>query len=364
MNAHGGRDRRRRFPARRVGLVFAGWAVYAVLAANTILFNRQLHGEPAVPYFDLLRFKLPEALLWALLTFVVLELARRLPVTAANWWHRVPLHLLFAATFHVVGVLVMYVAHPWVRPGGPRAPLPGALVGGILFDVFIYATIVATWHAVAAHGQALRLRNELLEAELRTLRMQLQPHFLFNTLNTVSELIHRDPDLAERAVARLGDLLRWSLKTSSLGEVPLREELHALDLYLDIQRLRHGEGLTLRVDAEPAVLACGVPSLLLQPLVENAIRHGIGSARGTVSVEARREDGRVVLRVSDDGAGLAPVHREGTGLRTTRTRLRKLYGDDHVLRLAGGPRGGTTVEIVVPAREPAPAGPELERVPA
>jgi two-component system LytT family sensor kinase len=339
------------FRARTLALVLAAWTVYGVLLANHVFWVRRMNGLPEIPFRHLLEYQLPEAWLWALLTVPVLFLARRFPVTATTALRRVPLHLAFAVLVHLVGVVVLYLAHPFVRRGGPRLEMPTGLLAGLFFDVFIYAAIVATVHAVTAQGQALRLRNELLEAELRMLRMQLQPHFLFNTLNAVSELIHRDPGRAERAVARLGDLLRWSLQSSSLKEVTLREELNALDLYLDIQRLRHGDGLHLRVAADPAALDLAVPSLLLQPLVENAIRHGVrGAPAGTVTVEARQVDGRLRLAVADDGRGLDAGFREGTGLRATRARLDGLYGEDQEMRLGAGENGGTRVEVTIPAR--------------
>ena len=349
------RARPRWLAALRVfGLVFAGWTVYGVLQANSVYWFRQLDGTaPPVTFVQLLRYLVPEAWLWVPLTLGVLAAAYRLPITATNWPHRVPLHLLFGLLFHLAGAFAIYFAHPLIRYG-PRPVLPRFLLAGMLFDLFIYSAIVASVHAVVAHRQALRLRGELVQAELRMLRMQLQPHFLFNTLNAVSELIHRDPLRAERALARLGDLLRWSLQSSSLKEVSLREELGALEIYLDIQRLRHGDAHALSVVAEAAALDVAVPSLLLQPLVENAIRHGVhvaGGSRGAVSVEASRRNGRLHLRVSDTGRGLDPSWREGTGLRATRARLAGLYGDDHSMRLSSRSGGGTLVEVAIPARE-------------
>jgi signal transduction histidine kinase len=334
-----------------IAFIFLGWTLYGILVANLVYGVRTVAGLPRVSLGNLVRYQLPEAWLWALLTFPILALARRFPVTGRTWWARVPLHLVFAILVHVVIAVTMDVAHPFVRAGGPRPEMPERLLMNVFFDLFIYAGIVATWHAAFAQGQALRLRNELLEAELRMLRMQLQPHFLFNTLNAVSELIHRDPARAERALARLGDLLRWSLQSSSLKEVTLAEELAALEIYLDIQRLRHGDGLVLRVAADPAALDAAVPSLLLQPLVENAIRHGVRGARaGRVEIAARRENGRLRLTVDDDGTGLAPGFAEGTGLRATRARLAGLYGEEQSLRLVPRATGGTSVEVVIPAR--------------
>ncbi len=336
---------------RTFALVFAGWTLYGVLVGNLIYGLRKLNGAPPVSLFNLIRYSMADAWMWALLTLPILGLARRFPISGTNWWRHVPLHLLFAVLIHAFISTFMYVTHAWVRGGGPRPELPQTLLAGVFFDTFIYAGIVATWHAAFAHGQALRLRNELLEAELRMLRMQLQPHFLFNTLNAVSELIHRDPARAERALARLGDLLRWSLQSSSLQEVTLSEELAALEIYLDIQRLRHGAQLTLRIDAAPDTLELAVPSLLLQPLVENAIRHGVRGVRsGRVDVTARRENGRLRLVVEDDGAGLVSGYVEGTGLRATRARLAGLYGGDHVMRLSPRQAGGTAVEVTNPAR--------------
>jgi signal transduction histidine kinase len=335
---------------KALGLVFLGWTLYAALEANQITWMRAINGAPPVAYVNLLRYSLVSAWLWALLTLPIVALARRFPVTSVNWWHRVPLHVVFAIAVHGIVAASLYFGHPFLRPGGPRYPLAPSLLSGLFFDAFVYGGIVATWHALFAQGQTSRLKSELLEAELRMLRMQLQPHFLFNTMNAVSELIHRDPARAERALARLGDLLRWSLQSSSLHEVTLREELEALEIYLDIQRLRHGEGLVLAVDAEPAALELAVPSLLLQPLVENAIRHGVrGAARGRVEIDARREDGRLRLAVSDDGIGIAAGFDEGTGLRATRARLEGLYGAEQSMRIAPAPTGGTRVEVTIPA---------------
>src|SRR5687768_2105845 len=151
--------------ARTVGLVFAGWTIYAALLAHMISIQRQMRDAPPVPYLRFLRWTLPEMWLWAALTFVILAAARRFPITAANWKRRLPLHLLFAVAIHATEVAIMVVIGPYVRTGGPRFELPVAFIDGLFFDTFIYAAIVSTWHAVAAHGQALRLRNELLEAE-------------------------------------------------------------------------------------------------------------------------------------------------------------------------------------------------------
>jgi signal transduction histidine kinase len=333
-----------------VAIVFGGWTAYAFVAAYIFYAWRSRTGQQHPPYLGMVHFWLVTCWLWALLTLPIVAAARRFPVTAANWPVRIPLHLGFALVTHVVQNVVLWAIHPHVRPG-PRPEMPESLFGTLILDLFVYSAIVAAVHARDAQRQAFRLRTELVEAELHLMRMQLQPHFLFNALNAVSELIHIDPARAERALARLADLLRWSLQSARLREVPLREELAALDNYLDIQRMRHGEQLTFRVDPAPDTLGLAVPSLLLQPLVENAILHGIrGLPAGTVAIRARRDGDRLELEVSDDGRGIAASFREGTGLRTTRARLAGLYGADQRVHIAAGERGGTVVGIELPAR--------------
>lgn len=337
---------------RGLALLFTGWTLYGVLTANIhYVFGRSLGMKEN--FWGLVRFELPEDWLWALLTLPILAAAYRFPVTRSNWKTRAPLHFAFAMVIHFFRVVALWLLEPYVRVKAGLT-MPYALVGTILLDGFIYVAIVGVVQAASAQGQALRFRNELLEAELRLLRMQLQPHFLFNTLNAVSELARSDPERAEQALVRLGDLLRWSLQSSRLREVSLHEELAALETYLEIQRLRHGDGLTFHIEADPEALELAVPSLLLQPLVENAIRHGLrGGAHGNITIRAAREGDRLRLAVVDDGRGLPTGFREGTGLRTTRARLLGLYGGAHAFRIERGTQGGTVIEIDLPAR-PAP----------
>ncbi len=209
--------------------------------------------------------------------------------------------------------------------------------------------------------QTAELQRELVEARLEALRMQLNPHFLFNTLHAVSALIHENPEAADRVVARLSELLRLSLDQSKPQEVPLSEELSFLDRYLEIEQTRFGDRLKVEKQVQPEALSALVPYLILQPLVENAIRHGIEPREdtGRLSIQARRNDGRLELRVTDNGDGLTeqlarPTH-EGIGLSNTRSRLRHLYGDNFLLELTGADSGGLEARIDIPYRtEPTP----------
>jgi signal transduction histidine kinase len=234
-------------------------------------------------------------------------------------------------------------------------------------DSAAYLALVGIAHAFYFHRryrererQAVVLSAHLTEARLRALRNQLQPHFLFNALNGIATLVRRDPPSAHEMLTSLSELLRLALNQSERQEVPLREELEFLDRYLEIQKMRFGDRLSVRKDIDPAVLDQSVPPLVLQPLVENAIRHGIepSASCGFVRIGARQEDGCVVLTVEDNGAGLdflstgQDLHRPqgGLGLASVRERLDSLYGRRGELLLSKRPHGGTVAEVRLPLR--------------
>jgi sensor histidine kinase YesM len=201
----------------------------------------------------------------------------------------------------------------------------------------------------------MRLDHALRAAELENLRAQLQPHFLFNTLQSISTLLHRDPIAADRMLADLAGLLRLSLQHSAAQEVPLRDELAFLERYLDIMRTRLGDHVVITVEPETEVLDAMVPSLVLQPLVENAIRHGLAgrSEQGRVGVRATRRNGALHLEVWDDGPGLSALsagERNGIGLTNTRERLARLYGPKSSIETVAMPGRGHTVRVSVPYR--------------
>jgi sensor histidine kinase YesM len=224
------------------------------------------------------------------------------------------------------------------------------------------ATYATAWHerlAISYFRQARdreQLEARLARAQLQTLKLQLQPHFLFNTLNTITALIGVNPRVAERMVSGLSELLRLSLRNAGEQEVPLSRELELLEHYVEIQQVRFRDRLTVRLEVAPDTMHALVPTFLLQPLVENAIRHGIGprAAPGHVDVRAYRENGSLHLRVADDGVGVRPrpsePSREGIGLHNTKARLENLYGNEHEFSARGGSDGGFVVDIVIPFR--------------
>jgi len=231
------------------------------------------------------------------------------------------------------------------------------------FTVPIYLCIVCVcWvlNHIQETGErerrTLELEARLTQANLHALRMQLQPHFLFNTLTAISSLIHENPKMADEMVGSLGQFLRTTLDMSSESEVPLREELEFVDRYLQMQQTRFGDRLRIHREIDSQIMDAMVPPLILQPLVENAIRYGIESreAGGTVTILARREADALRLEISDDGAGFSGAQlfgiRNGIGLSNTKTRLQELYGDRHQFKLIANDPAGARVVIQIPFR--------------
>jgi sensor histidine kinase YesM len=187
--------------------------------------------------------------------------------------------------------------------------------------------------------------------------MQLHPHFLFNTLNAISELIYRDPESAERMISDLSDLLRMSFENLEIQEIPLKQELEFLEKYLEIELTRFHDRLNVEMHIAPETLDASVPNMILQPLVENAIKHGLGpsSAGGKIAIDAVRQNGNLALTVSDNGLGVPAGDIEhlieGVGISNTRRRLRHLYGDAHSFKLKNGVGSGLAVDLVIPYKE-------------
>jgi two-component system LytT family sensor kinase len=222
----------------------------------------------------------------------------------------------------------------------------------------VYAGFVLAWYAGTFYRdardrqvRAMELESLLQQAQLEALRSQLNPHFLFNALHSLAELVHTDPKLAEQLIVRLGELLRQVLRSSTRQEVTLAEELEFIRGYVAIEQMRLGERMRVSWDIDAGALDALVPSLVLQPLVENAVQHGIAAAAGpgTLLIAARRAGGFLELEVRDNGPGLAhgsPDRRAGIGLANTRARLQRLYGDQHAFELHAAE--GLTVRVRIP----------------
>lgn len=253
--------------------------------------------------------------------------------------------------------------------GGHSGAMAGAffpyhVVHGLLTYLVLYAVAVTLESDRAAHARELRevqLREQVSRAQLNTLRMQLQPHFLFNTLNSISALVEDDVAAGQRMIGRLSEFLRATLTSPSHANLPLREELEFLQHYLELEQVRFADRLRVELDVEPGADAAEVPNLILQPLVENAIRHGIqpSMAGGTLTVRARRDGEWLVIDVLDDGVGLSAASGgkgTGIGLTNTRERLRESFGDRHQFTIAPRSPSGTRVTLRVPWKTSAALG--------
>ncbi|AHG93643.1 histidine kinase internal region (plasmid) [Gemmatirosa kalamazoonensis] len=355
--------------AARVAFYVALWTLLALLSALQSAARWTQAGR-AVPWAPLLADRFADWYSCALFTPVYFWLAVRAPITRRMWQRTVPVHLAATAVI-VVLKYAMYVA-AGIAIGsidGTRGYL--ATLGQLLARSFVYESMTM-WavdgavHAIVFYrraqereAHAARLRAELTEARMDALSAQLRPHFLFNALNVVSSLMHRDVDAADAVLARLGDLLRRTLRAGDRHEVPLGEELAVLDDYLAIVGARFRDRLTTEVRAEPGTERALVPHFVLQPLVENALEHGIArrAGAGRVEVCAARLDGdRLRLTVADDGAGRAVdgadgAEGNGIGLTNTRRRLAALYGDAQRLTLADRAGGGLVVTVELPWRQ-------------
>ena len=304
---------------------------------------------------------------WGLLAPAITAADHALPFPSRKNGRRLVAHVVLALLFTAVDVHVSALMSAvigigaWASVWNPHL-VQHALQGGFVWGLLVYGLIAGVAEAGLAQRRVLsaelrmeRLQRNFSEARLHTLRMQLDPHFLFNALNTISAQVARDGRLARAMIEHLAELLRLSLDERSRHEVRLDEELALLDHYLAIQRLRFGDRLRIVVDVAPEAKAATVPSLLMQPLVENAIRHGISPriAGGTVTISARCEAGRLDIRVRDDGIGLpSPASlREGVGLSVTRERIERFDpGGTGRLTILRRPEGGTEAALSLPLR--------------
>jgi len=256
------------------------------------------------------------------------------------------------------------------RPAVHRPDRRGGLLNRARFNIPIYWVIVSIAHALTYYRRseerarrALELESRLAEAKMQALRMQLHPHFLFNALNAISTLVHKDPQAADEMIGNLSELLRATLDRTE-QVIPLREELALLDHYLQIQQTRFGDRLQVKKEIDAAALEVEVPTFILQPLVENAIRHGIEpqSAPGLVTISARSTNEMLTLTVRDNGPGMkmSAEAPQGIGLSNTRARLVELYGSAARLVFNSSSEGGCSVELEIPRRAGIPGAGSTE----
>jgi signal transduction histidine kinase len=349
-------------------IIFAGWTAVALITTYQTSGQYALRGRPAPwPPSQVLMNSLLDSCLWALTTLAVFWLARRFPIERGRILRALAVHTLGGAVILLIRLGVFAEMNRYV------ALVPGQSFQMLFWtrltqNIVFYVLLLGVAHATLYYRRyrereraAERLAAGLALARLQALKMQLHPHFLFNTLNAISALIPADAQPARRMVAQLGDMLRIALDHEETQEVTLRDELAFLEPYLEIEQARLGDRLTVAIDIDPDMLEARVPHLILQPLVENAVRHGIASRiePGTVRISATPGAGghSLELEVRDDGPGIErdgrAAGRKGVGLDNIKSRLEQLYGDEHRFELRAHPDGGAVVRVVLPLRRTA-----------
>ncbi|HEY8832747.1 MAG TPA: sensor histidine kinase [Gemmatimonadaceae bacterium] len=371
--------------------VFAFWTVLALLTAANRLADQGTFTLNAVPRAVPIGLAFQQMYVWALLTPLVFWIAGRFSIEQSNTGMKILILV-------VIGIVIAYsvdllnstivrnfaenVPSPGtgsashVGRGLSRARGPGAGgIFGVLRGPMILNHFILYWGVLAAgfardyflrfrgrerdtarlQAETAQLQTQLAEARLSALNAQLNPHFLFNTLHAISSLVERDPRGVRRMIARLSELLRYTLDGGSEHEVLLAQEIAFLERYLEIMQIRFQGQLEIDVDIGDEARDALVPNLILQPLVENAVKHGVDKVSGTgrIKILARRESDRLVLSVSDNGPGpqkIARLDEAGVGLANIRQRLEQLYGSAQSLTLAEAPSGGTVAQISMPFR--------------
>jgi two-component system, LytTR family, sensor kinase len=347
-------------PLLRLWALSFGVATFLGVASGAFVYFGMLSVDHPIAFPQALREGFTDWYFWALLCPLVFLIAWRLPIDRRRWLVAAALHLVVGSIVAVLEIGITAWVTQWL------APEPGVGFGTLYhrlvlrefhFAFMIYWVLVAAAHAFVYHRdaqEAAELRGQLSQAQLEMLQMQLHPHFLFNTLHTIATLMRaRDTDTAVDMLGGLGTLLRKSLGPVGRNEVTLREELALLQLYLDIEQRRFQDRLRVEMTVADELLGALVPNLILQPLVENAIRHGVARVTGSglVEIVATRDDAALCIEVRDDGPGFGTAsvtdgHR--VGLANARTRLTRLYGTAHRFEIGNRVGGGALVQLRIP----------------
>jgi two-component system, LytTR family, sensor kinase len=348
-------------------LAFAGWNLFCLISVVQNLVSSRLKGTSSLTLRGVLG-DLEAMWLWALVTPLIFACCDYFPLVRPRWVRNLGVHLVLCVFILIVDVGIGALLSPWVGYD-PSRPFLLRMARSTFICFFSYFAVVGVGHAIRFHRlyverlvRASELESQLLRAQFLALQMQLRPHFLFNALNTITGLIRTGNSRgAIQMTAGLADLLRVVLRSDGTQQVPLHQELEFVERYLRIEQLRFQERLHTRIHVDPEARDALVPHLLLQPLVENAVRHGSrDEAENRVDIQVTLEEDMLWLRVRDTGDG--PVAREdtvtepgvpaegGIGLTNTRARLRHLYGEAHRLELLHAEGGGALAQVAIPFR--------------
>jgi signal transduction histidine kinase len=336
-------------------VVLGGWTVFGVCSLGFSVAVAAATEQSSRPLREVLVGTLGTAWIWAALTPPVLWLTRSAGFRTGRRLRGAAIHAVGASGFALLSAVLQW---PLAVLAGapPRLPIDPRMLQTSLLGYIVIVAAGLTARCIqldrSRRIHASELEARLAKTHLQVLRMQLQPHFLFNTLNTVAELVHTDPDTADQMITRLGRLLRLSLDHAGHQVVPLRQEIDFLRLYVEIEQIRFHERLQIVWDLAPDTLDAAVPTLLWHPVLENAIRHGVTplAGGGRIVIASHRKADDLVLEVRDNGMGLPPggVVREGVGLRNIRERLEQLYGPRARFTLEPAFGGGTVATLRIP----------------
>lgn len=348
----------------RFGLIWGVWTIVALFFSTQVYIMYYSERQP-IPYARSFLVQASACYLWALATPLVLWLSRRFRIDRNNWLRRVALHFLFSLALVTTLLALHFLTYmPLIGRAGLITPF--RLFGYLYYNLdrwlLVYWFICVMSHAFNYYNsyrkgelKASQLHIQLVQSQLEALKMQVQPHFLFNTLHSISALLNKDTEAARKMITRLGDFLRLTLENSGSMEVTLQQEIEFLNGYLEIERIRFQDRLTTHINVDPEVLDVRVPNLILQPIVENAMRHAIGnSISGRVEITAAARNGVVRIEVKDNGPGihidrtLEAGRGKGLGLANTQARLVGLYGDAARFELTNDPSGGLVVALEIP----------------
>jgi two-component system LytT family sensor kinase len=358
---------------------FTFWTASAFFYAVSMYAWRRMVGDTRETFLQILRLPILNFMIAAVTTPLFYYFAKRFPFEKHNWVRRIPLHIFAGLAFTAMHMGIRIFLPPHVKNSVTGALMdPSWELFWRMFTYAIYEDALGTYLPIVVLAHLVIFYNRVKSREVRTaqletklartqldmLKLQLQPHFLFNTLNAISALMYRDPKAAEEMLAGLSDLLRLTLDNAAVQEVALKSELEFTSRYLEIEQVRFADRLKVKFNIDPETLDALVPNMVLQPLVENAVRHGIAprDRSGTVEVASKREGDRLYLTVSDDGPGLppdfnwrngngsGPSKKQGLGLGNTQARLQQLYGHEQDFQLSNISGGGLAVNISVPYR--------------
>src|SRR5215813_251462 len=355
---------------RKAALFFCGWTLVSIIFAGISYAAAIGENNKQFGFVSALRLNLVQFYLWAILSPLLFRFSRRFPIefrplNIRNLLLYFPALISFAGIHQILHLAVLWSISPQWRQRYPALIdcYRAYFAFGFYIDLIIALLIVIAVHALLYY-QSFRaselaqssLKTQLAQAQLRALKMQLHPHFLFNTLHSISSLVLEDAPKANSMIARLGDFLRLTLDHADHELVTLKEETEFLRAYLDIEQVRFGDRLEVAFEMEPMTLSAQVPHLILQPVVENAIQHAVAprTAQSHIDIKAQRLDGLLRLEVKDNGPGIASksnlLELRGVGLNNVRARLNQVYGSNFQFELTNGAEGGLTVTMEIPFR--------------